>query len=117
MTVYKENVTWDNNIYQHKYEDTSRRLTGFFKLFSVWKGSVIKLIFHDIFIFLLIYYILQLLYRHVFCEDPYQKEVFEVLCVYAGRNMNKIPLTFLIGFYVQQVILCQFIIHLSINIR
>ena len=79
-------------------------MTGFFKLFSVWRGSVIKLIYHNMLIFLLLYYTLQFLYRYVFMEDPYQKEVFEVICIYVGRNMDKIPLTFLIGFYVQQVL-------------
>lgn len=79
-------------------------MTGFFKLFSVWRGSVIKLIYHNMLIFLLLYYTLQFLYRYVFMEDPYQKEVFEVICIYVGRNMDKIPLTFLIGFYVQQVV-------------
>lgn len=103
MTIYQENVTWNNNIYQHKYEDTSRRMTGFFKLFSVWKGSVIRLIYHNLLIFILIYYTLQLLYRYVFLQNPYQRELFELICVYFGRNMDKIPLTFLIGFYVQQV--------------
>ena len=103
MTIYQENVTWNNNIYQHKYEDTSRRMTGFFKLFSVWKGSVIRLIYHNLLIFILIYYTLKLLYRYVFLQNPYQRELFELICVYFGRNMDKIPLTFLIGFYVQQV--------------
>ena len=103
MPLYKENVTWDNNIYEHKYEDTSRRMTGFFKLFSRWRGSVIKLIYHNLLIFILAYYTLQFLYRFVFMYNPAQKEYFELLCIYAGRNMDKIPLTFLIGFYVQQV--------------
>ena len=43
MTIYQENVTWNNNIYQHKYEDTSRRMTGFFKLFSVQDQTVFSL--------------------------------------------------------------------------
>ena len=40
MTVYKEKINWNNNIYQHKYEDTTRRMTGFFKLMTKWKGKV-----------------------------------------------------------------------------
>ena len=36
-------------------------------------------------------------------QDPIQRETFELICVYAGRNMSKIPIDFLIGFYVQQV--------------
>ena len=36
-------------------------------------------------------------------QDPIQRETFELICVYAGRSMSKIPIDFLIGFYVQQV--------------
>jgi len=67
-------------------------------------GSVIRLIYHNLLIFILVYYTLQLLYRYVFLQNPYQRELFELICVYFGRNMDKIPLTFLIGFYVQQVV-------------
>ena len=103
MTIYKENVSWDNNIYQHKYEDTSSRMTGFFKLMIRWKASFIKLMYHDLMVFLLLYYFMSFLYRYVLMEHPHHREWFELICVYAGRNMNKIPLNFLIGFYVQQV--------------
>ena len=36
-------------------------------------------------------------------QDPIQRETFELICIYAGRSMSKIPIDFLIGFYVQQV--------------
>ena len=58
--------------------------------------------YHNLLIFLLIYYFLSFLYRFVLKEHPQHRERFEVLCVYAGSHMEKIPLNFLIGFYVQQ---------------
>ena len=107
MTVYQENI-YAPNIYQHKYQDTSIRMTGFFKLMGKWKGSVIKLIYHNFIIFVFLYYLLSFLYRFVFINNPYQKEMFELICIYAGRFMSYIPLAFLIGFYVQQVYLRLF---------
>ena len=104
MKVYQENTSWNNNIYQHKYEDTSRRMIGLFTLFSKWKGSVMKLLYHNLMIFLLLYYTLHFIYKYIFLFNPVQKESFELVCVYVGRNMDKIPLTFLIGFYVQKVV-------------
>ena len=62
-----------------------------------------KLLYHNLIIFLIIYYALHFLYKYVFIFDPVQKESFELVCIYVGRNMEKIPLTFLIGFYVQQL--------------
>ena len=102
MTVYQENV-YAKNIYQHKYQDTSIRMTGFFKLMGKWKGSVVRLIYHNFIIFVFVYFLLSFLYRFVFKYNPYQKEMFELICIYAGRFMSYIPLAFLIGFYVQQV--------------
>ena len=103
MTVYQEN-NFAPNIYQPKYEATPSRITGFFKLMSRWKGSVINLIYHNFIIFVVLYFLLSSLYRFVFLNNPYQKETFELICIYAERFMSFIPLDFLIGFYVQQVI-------------
>lgn len=102
MTVYQEN-TYAKNIYQHKYQDTSIRMTGFWKLMGKWKGSVPKLIYHSFIIFVFLYALLSILYRCVFMYNPYHREMFELICIYAGRFMGYIPLAFLIGFYVQQV--------------
>ncbi len=37
-----------DNIYANRYHDTTLRFQGFFKLIAVWKGSVMKLIWHDL---------------------------------------------------------------------
>ena len=36
------------NIYQNMYKDTSRRLNGIWHVIFLWKGSVFKLMWHDI---------------------------------------------------------------------
>ena len=103
MTKYHENCY--ANIYQHKYQDTSIRMTGFLKLMCKWKASVLKLIYHNILVFVFFYSLISLLYRFVFIYDPYQKELFELFCIYSGKFMKYIPLGFLIAFYVQQVLI------------
>ena len=119
--------------YRHKYQDTSRRMTGFFTLMSHWRwaglilnliernldivlldtqkivsyrGSVLKLIYHNLIIFCVLYALLSVLYRAVLLNraEQRQREVFELLCIYAARFQSYIPLNFLIGFYVQQVL-------------
>ena len=45
-----------------------------------------------------------ILYRNVLLQYPVAKEIFEVICVYAGRFSSLIPISFLTGFYVTQVV-------------
>ena len=92
------------NIYQPRYAATPRRVSGIFSLMKQWSGSVINLILHSMIIFSLLYFFLSCMYRTIFIHNAYQKEMFELICVYADRFMSFIPLDFLIGFYVQQVV-------------
>ena len=65
-----------------------------------------KLIYHNLIIFVLLYFILSFLYRFQFLTpgSEYHREVFELICIYSSRFQSYIPLQFLIGFYVQQVV-------------
>ncbi len=94
----------DKTIYSNIYPDTSRRFHGFGKIFSMWKGSVFKLIWHDLLVFLFVYGIISVIYRFVLFHYPYHREMFELICVYMGQFSNMIPITFLTGFYVSQVV-------------
>ena len=73
------------NIYTNRYHDTTKRFQGFVKLFMVWKGSVIKLIWHDLLVFILFYFTLSLLYRHVFIYHEPVAQYFEMICIYCER--------------------------------
>ena len=73
------------NIYANRYADTSKRFRGFFHLMSQWSGSVFKLIWHDLLVFMGLYTLLTLLYRFILVEDEYLKELFEVWCIFCGR--------------------------------
>ena len=54
------------NVYKNRYQSTAKEFNAFCKLFGVWKGSVIKLLWHDLLIFLIIYAGLSVIYRNVF---------------------------------------------------
>ena len=73
------------NIYANQYNDTSKRFRGFWNLMLLWKGSVLKLIWHDLLVFLVCFSLLSLLYRYVLYHDPVHREAFELLCVFCSR--------------------------------
>ena len=49
-----------------------------------------------------------IIYRWVLCNPDYQlqqqREWFELVCVFCGRRYGQVPITFLIGFYVSEVV-------------
>ena len=51
----------------------------------LWKGSVIKLVWHDLLVFLVLYGLLSVIYREVLFDYPVYKEAFELICIYASR--------------------------------
>ena len=89
------------------------------------------MIYHNLIIFVVLYFFLSILYRFVLIQSEKERQVrqplpwiendtffikvllveanlfivkvFELLCIYADRFQSYIPLNFLIGFYVQQV--------------
>lgn len=86
------------------YKDTTRKFSATGHLFTMWKASCFKLIWHDITLWIVAYSILSGLYRKVFFEEPKSRQIFELVCVYADRFSSLIPITFLTGFYVSQVV-------------
>ena len=54
----------------------------------------------------MIYLIISLLYRCILVAYDFreQRQTFELLCIYADRFSSSIPLSFLTGFYVTQVV-------------
>ena len=78
---------------------------SFFRhLFGIWKASCFKLIWHEFMLWIFAYSVISALYRNVFAYDPKSKQYFELICIYASRFGGLIPMTFLTGFYVSQVV-------------
>ena len=74
-----------DNIYENRYKDTSKRFRGFWHLILMWKCSVLKLVWHDLIVFVGLYVILSVIYRCVIFDNERQREVFELICVYCAR--------------------------------
>jgi hypothetical protein len=60
----------------------------------VWQGSVFKLIWVDILVYLSVYFLLTLLYRTVFFDNEVQREAFELVCIYASRYSENLIYVF-----------------------
>ena len=92
------------NIYRNMYKDTTKRFRTSLHLFLKWKGSVAKEVWHIFVTWLILYGLLSYAYRNILFHYPKKKQMFELICVYAERFLRLVPITFLIGFYVSQVV-------------
>ncbi len=90
--------------YESVYADTTRPFNGVRHVLLLFKGSVLKLIWHDVALFTAAYYALSLVYRLLLFDRPRARETFEVVCVFADSFSDLIPISFLTGFYVTQVV-------------
>lgn len=73
----------------------------FIKLLLRWKGSIYKLLWKDLLVFLAAYYLIHLLYMYALDES--RQRVFETIVEYTSRYGNFVPLSFLLGFFVNKV--------------
>nr|CAI5846945.1 unnamed protein product [Callosobruchus analis] len=80
---------------------TVRGLGCFLKLLARWRGSIYKLVWMDLILFLTIYYSLNITYRYILDETG--KHVFESMVIYCKDYVNLIPLSFVLGFYVSVI--------------
>ncbi|XP_053600026.1 bestrophin-4-like isoform X3 [Plodia interpunctella] len=80
---------------------TCRGFGTFLKVLYRWRGSIYKLVWLDLLVFLLIYYFLNLTYRLLLDEEA--KRTFEGVVNYCSFHGNVIPLSFVLGFYVTVV--------------
>ena len=78
---------------------------SFFRLFRLFKGSLIKAIGPDLVVYLLVYYCISFIYRFALTSHASEdsKQRFEHFCVYCLEWKKLIPLDFILGFYVSQV--------------
>ncbi|ODM95962.1 Bestrophin-2, partial [Orchesella cincta] len=74
----------------------------FLKLLFRWRGSIYKLVWPDLFLFLGTYFSLSILYRFFLNVD--QKLVFAQIVRYCEKYGNLIPVSFVLGFYVSIVV-------------
>merc|ERR1711892_239747 len=83
---------------------TAGKIGAFFRLLLMWKGGVVKGVWRDLVIYSICYAAISVGYRYGLSQDEKLKLNFERMCVYFGRNGDYIPLSFILGFYVTQVV-------------
>ena len=99
----KNEQTNGENIYRNIYPDSAQRsCLNIGHILMIWKGSCFKLIRHNFAVYIFMYALISIVYRNLL-KGAY-KETFELLCVYCSRFCGLIPVTFLTGFYVSQVV-------------
>ena len=64
INMWRQRKELDTSIYTNVYKDTTNRLYGIWNLLLRWKCSVFKLIWHDLVVFLVLYFALSILYRY-----------------------------------------------------
>ncbi|TKR86978.1 hypothetical protein L596_011467 [Steinernema carpocapsae] len=77
-------------------------IRSFLRLIFRWKGSLWKLIWRELLVWLVVYGILNIVYR--LSLDDKQKIRFENICASIFLSQDHVSLTFLLGFFVTQTI-------------
>ncbi|KAH8371305.1 hypothetical protein KR093_006841 [Drosophila rubida] len=80
---------------------TSRYLSNFLRLLIRWRGSIYKLVWMDLLLFLVLYLTLTLSYRYLMNDSV--RNVFEGIVAYCSNFSTLIPLSFVLGFFVALV--------------
>ena len=74
------------------------------KLLFTWRGGIFQAIWIDLLIFLSAYAGISCTYRFVLFHDENNKQWFEKFCVYFHKYEAVIPLGFVLGFFVTQIV-------------
>jgi len=74
----------------------------FLKLLALWRGSIYKLIYPDLLLFHAAFIFLGILYNYILPEGG--QRIFEKISIYCEKHGTLIPVAFVLGFYVSQVI-------------
>ena len=78
------------------------RIGSFRKVMSIYRGSVYKLTRFDLIIYLLLYTFISIMYRFMLPLNV--KPYFESFVMYCKINYGLIPLTFVLAFYMNNVV-------------
>ncbi|XP_035709188.1 mucin-12 isoform X3 [Folsomia candida] len=74
----------------------------FWKILGRWRGSVYKLIWRELIAYLFLYFTINAMYRLGMTED--QRRIFERVKVYCSKQIESIPMSFVLGFYVTLIV-------------
>lgn len=80
---------------------TTKPIGTFWKLLIRWKGSIYKLVWADLILYMVLYHIIQFSYS---CLSGITKKTFVDICIYCSKTTETVPLSFVLGFYVTIVV-------------
>ncbi|VDD90665.1 unnamed protein product, partial [Enterobius vermicularis] len=88
----------------YQLDVSSASAIAFCRLLFRWKGSIWKIVFQELLIWMLLYLCISFFYRTDYFLSPQQKVNFEELAYYLNERLDYIPLTFILGFFVSSII-------------
>ncbi|XP_069685769.1 bestrophin-4 [Periplaneta americana] len=74
----------------------------FWRILCKWKGSVYKLIWRELLAYLVLYFVINIVYRYGLHEP--EQRIFEKIRHYFGQQGESIPMSFVLGFYVSLIV-------------
>uniref|UniRef100_A0A0M3INX3 Bestrophin homolog n=1 Tax=Ascaris lumbricoides TaxID=6252 RepID=A0A0M3INX3_ASCLU len=79
---------------------SSASICSFFRLLFRWKASIWKIVLKELIIWTILYLIVSFFYRTNYFMTAEQKITFEKVAHYLNNLLDYIPLTFILGFFV-----------------
>ncbi|VDM42167.1 unnamed protein product [Toxocara canis] len=77
---------------------------NFFRLIFRWKASIWKSCLRELCVWTILYLIITFIYRTPYFLSAQQKITFENIANYLNKRLDYIPLTFMLGFFVQTIV-------------
>ncbi|MFH4980356.1 hypothetical protein AB6A40_007065 [Gnathostoma spinigerum] len=88
----------------YQLDVSSASALSFFRLLFRWKASIWKIVLKELFIWTALYLIIAFIYRTNYFMNENQKIIFEEVAYYCHEHMHFIPLTFILGFFVNIIV-------------
>ncbi|KAH9425194.1 chloride channel forming protein [Dermatophagoides pteronyssinus] len=82
----------------YQYDVASSSTGGFFRLLWRWRGSIWKLLYKELLLFVAVYMCIAFTYD--FLMTDYYKKYYEHIVIFCSAFVEVIPLSFILGFYV-----------------
>ena len=94
----------EENIYMNPYPATREFGWRVKYILLKWKGSVFRLMWKELAIYMSLYFFISLTYRLLLAQYPTAKHNFELFCVHCSFHIHPTAVAILTGFYVSNVV-------------
>lgn len=92
---------YNQEIFKSQQKQPIQSIGVFWKVLFRWKGSVYKLLYFDLLIYMAAYYLVRVIYQ--FALDDEQKVYFRDIVKYCQSYSSFFPLSFVLGFFVTHI--------------